>query len=301
MNNHAHELQAAASPLRGKVNHRPGLRPTSKAGVYNQWDWLRLIALAIAMAFFLLPILFLFLTSFKSPDQVLLGTFLPAEPTFDNWTKAFEIVDLTGYVWHSLLIAVAAAILSLTIAVPAAYAIVRLQVGQALGSFALGTYIAPPVVALLPLFFLLRKLELLNSFPGMILIYGLMNVPVAYWLMRGFIRELPRALDEAAWIDGAGFFKTFLVIDIPLLVPSMISTALIVGILSYNEYLFASIFAQNPSVRGLTVGISLFQGERLVNFGQMAVASIAGIVPIYLIALFLQNRLIGGLTAGAVK
>ncbi|RJG47348.1 carbohydrate ABC transporter permease [Mesorhizobium sp. DCY119] len=278
----------------GRLSRKPGRWPA--------WRYaFRVGALSVALGFFFLPIVFLFSTSFKSPDQVLLGTFFPAEPGLDNWTKAFEIVDLTGYVWRSLLISVASAILTLLIAVPAAYAVVRLQVGAALGSITLGSYIAPPVVALLPLFFLLRKLELLNSFPGMILVYGLMNAPVAYWLMRGFIKEVPRALDEAAWIDGAGYLKTFLVIDLPLLVPSMISTALIAGILAYNEFLFASAFAQNPSVRGLTVGISLFQGERLVNFGQMAVASIAGIVPIYLIALLMQNRLVGGLTAGAVK
>lgn len=147
----------------------------------------------------------------------------------------------------------------------------------------------------------MRWLGLLNSFPGMILLYGIMNVPVAYWLLLGFLRKIPSALDEAAWIDGAGFFKTFLVIDLPLLAPGLVATGLICLILAYNEFLFASLFAQDDSVRGLTVAISLFQGDRFVNFGQMAVASLVGIAPIYVIALLFQDRLIGGLTAGSVK
>ena len=135
----------------------------------------------------------------------------------------------------------------------------------------------------------------------MILVYGLMNAPVAYWLLRGFAKKIPAELDEAAWLDGAGFVTTFFAIDLPLLVPGMVATGLISLILAYNEFLFASLFAPDDAVRGLTVAISLFQGDRFVNFGQMAVASLVGILPVYLIALFFQNSLVGGLTAGSVK
>ncbi len=160
---------------------------------------------------------------------------------------------------------------------------------------------APPVVALLPLFFLMRWLGLLNSIPGMIIVYGIMNIPVAYWLLRGFVTRIPLALDEAAWIDGAGYLRTFFWIDLPLLSPGLVAAGIVSLILAYNEFLFASLFAPGDSVRGLTVAISLFQGDRFVNFGQMAVASLAGIAPIYLIAFFFQNRLLGGLTAGSVR
>lgn len=251
--------------------------------------------------FFLLPIAFLISLTFKTRDEVLLGQFFTSKPVLENWWKAFEFINLAGFIGHSVVIASLSALLTVALATPATYAVARLQHGEFVGSLVLSSYIAPPVVALLPLFFLMRCLGLLNSFSGMILVDGLMNLPVAYWLLRGFLKKVPAALDEAAWVDGAGFFKTFLLITLPLLVPGLVATGLISLILAYNEFLFASLFAQDDRVRGLTVAISLFQGDRFVNFGQMAVASIAGIVPVYLIALVFQNRLIGGLTVGGVK
>ncbi|MCL8483779.1 MULTISPECIES: carbohydrate ABC transporter permease [Bradyrhizobium] len=292
--------------LDGKVVSEKG-QVVATERTHRAASWLGLgrmisaLLIALYAAFLLLPISFLVSLTFKTRDEVLLGRFLTDKPTLENWWKAFQVIHLTDYVWHSVVIASLSAVVTLIVAAPATYAAVRLRHGAFLGSLALSSYVAPPVVALLPLFFLMRWLGLLNSFPGMILLYGIMNVPVAYWLLLGFLRKIPSALDEAAWIDGAGFFKTFLVIDLPLLAPGLVATGLICLILAYNEFLFASLFAQDDSVRGLTVAISLFQGDRFVNFGQMAVASLVGIAPIYVIALLFQDRLIGGLTAGSVK
>jgi multiple sugar transport system permease protein len=290
----------------GTARHRAGKQQWlaiahAGAGWLSRSRMLWRLGVGLYLGFFLLPIAFLVALTFKTRDEVLLGRFLTSKPTLENWSKAFEFIDLTGFIWHSLLIAIGSAIVTLVVATPATYAVARLRLGEFVGSLALSSYIAPPVVALLPLFFLMRWLGLLNSFAGMILVYGLMNAPVAYWLLRGFVKKIPAELDEAAWIDGAGFFKTFFVINLPLLLPGIVATGLISLILSYNEFLFASLFAQDDAIRGLTVAISLFQGDRFVNFGQMAVASLAGVLPVYLIALFFQNRLVGGLTAGGVK
>jgi multiple sugar transport system permease protein len=277
---------------------------SARARPAGQWSASQIISsigICLYTGFFLLPIAFLVALAFKTPDEVLLGRFFTSKPTLENWWKAFEVINLSGYIFHSLLIALASAVVTLLVTAPATYAVTRLRHGEFIGSLTLSSYIAPPIVALLPLFFLMRMLGLLNTFAGMILVYGFMNAPVAYWLLRGFINKIPAVLDEAAWIDGAGFFATFRLIVLPLLAPGLVATGLISLILSYNEFLFASLFAQHETVRGLTVAISLFQGDRFVNFGQMAVASLAGILPIYLIALFCQKRLVGGLTAGGVK
>jgi multiple sugar transport system permease protein len=296
---------AARDPLGGRANKRGRTGLSEAVAATSRIERLRqglsLVGVALYAGFFLLPIAFLICLTFKTRDEVLLDQFFTSKPTLENWWKAFEFINLIGFIGHSLLIASISAVLTLSIATPAAYAVARLYHGELVGSLVLSSYIAPPVVALLPLFFLMRWLGLLNSFSGMILIYGFMNVPVAYWLLRGFIKKVPVALDEAAWVDGAGYFSTFLLIILPLLVPGIVATGLISLILAYNEFLFASLFAQDDSVRGLTVAISLFQGDRFVNFGQMAVASIAGIIPLYLIALLFQNRLVGGLTTGSVK
>jgi multiple sugar transport system permease protein len=259
-------------------------------------------AAALVVAFFLLPIAFLVSVSFKSPDQALSGHFLPGRPTLDNWRDTFQIIPLGQYLFNSLTVAVFSGLLTVALAFPATYAMVRLKIGgRFLPAFTLATYVAPPVVALIPLFLLLRRVGLLNTLTGLVVINGLGNLPVAFWLLSGFIRRLPIEIDEAAWLDGAGHITVVWRIIAPMMAPGLAATALICGILAFDEFLLASSFSNDPSTRTLPVAIALFQGERLVNFGQMAVASITGIVPVYLIALFAQRWLVGGLTVGGMK
>ncbi len=257
---------------------------------------------ALVIAFFVLPIAFLISVSFKSPDQALSGHFLPGRPTLDNWRDTFQIIPLVRYLFNSVSVAVFSAILTVAFAFPATYAMVRLKIGgRFLPAFTLATYVAPPVVALIPLFLLLRRVGLLNTLTGLVLVNGLGNLPVAFWLLSGFVRRLPPEIDEAAWLDGAGHITVVGRIIAPMIAPGLAATALICGILAFDEFLLASSFSNDPSSRTLPVAIALFQGERLVNFGQMAVASITGIVPVYLIALFAQRWLVGGLTVGSIK
>ncbi|WP_206080246.1 carbohydrate ABC transporter permease [Pacificoceanicola onchidii] len=260
------------------------------------------IALAVIVIFFMLPIAYLFSTSFKSPVDVVDGSFFPNAVEAENWPRAFAQVPLWSFMRNSILAAAFSVFVTLGVAVMATYAMLKLEVGKSfLPDMILASYVAPPIIALIPMFVLMQKLGLLNSIAGMVLIYGLMNVPVAFWLMRSFVLQVPKALDEAAWLDGASYFKTFFRVTLPLLYPAMIATGLICFILSFNELLFAQAMTFDSDSRTLPVGISLFQGERRVNFGQMAAASSAGIIPVYFIALFCQKWLIGGLTQGGVK
>lgn len=154
---------------------------------------------------------------------------------------------------------------------------------------------------MLPLFYLLKFAGLINTVWGLALVYGFMNVPVALWLLAPFVSQVPAEIEEAARLDGASAFGIFRFVVLPLVSHGVAATYIIVIILAYNEFLLASVLTFNEDARTLTVGISLFQGERLQNFGQMAAASLAGVVPIYLIALIAQRWLVDGLTAGAVK
>ena len=260
------------------------------------------VALAIVVGLILLPILYSLATSLKPRSEIALGTFWPAQPTTDNWIAAFQTLPLTAFIRNSILAAFFSALLTLALTVPATFAMVRLGVGRKfLPDFTVATYLAPPIVALLPLFILLQRLQLTDSLIGMTLVYGLMNIPVAFWLLRGFVAEIPRSVDEAAWLDGASYWRSFLTVTVPLLSPAFIATGLICAVLAFNEFLFASTMTFSPGSRTLTVGISLFQGERFVNFGQMAAASLSGMIPIYLIAVLVQKWLIGGLAHGSVK
>jgi len=123
---------------------------------------------------------------------------------------------------------------------------------------------------------------------------------VALWLLTGFMNRIPKEIDEAAAIDGAGILMTLWKIIIPLICPGIVSTGIICAILNYNEFLFAFFFTSIPT-RTLPIGVALFQGERLINFGQMAVASLIGVIPIYLVSVLFQRWLVSGLANASAR
>lgn len=248
------------------------------------------------------PVLYLVSLSLRSRDDVLNGGLLPTHLFWRNWPDAFAAVDLGRYVTNSWTVAAGSVVLTLLIAVPGAYFSARAgRRGARLASLVLATYCAPPVVAILPLFFLLRNLELNNTLTGLVLVDGLANVPVALWLLDGFVREVPKEVEEAAWLDGLGSWASLRRIVLPLIAPGVAAAALICFFLSYNEFLFALSFSQDSSSQTLPVVLSLFQGDKNVEFGQQAVVSLVGIAPVYVLAVVAQRRLIAGLSSGAVK
>jgi multiple sugar transport system permease protein len=263
--------------------------------------WRAGLLLAI-LGFFALPIVYLLSVSFKTKDDVLSGAFLPQSWTLSNWQQAFEVIPLTTFVGHSIWISVLAGVLTIVITLPAAYATLRLGVARRwLPQTVLGSYMAPPVVAMIPMFYFLKHVGLLNSVSGLILVNALINVPVAFWLLTPFLRRIPIEIEQAASLDGAGPLRTLVSVVAPMIAPGIVATGIIVVVLSYNEFLLASTLSMGDASRTLTVGISLFQGDRLVNFGQMAAASLVGILPVYFVALFMQRHLIEGLAHGGVK
>lgn len=276
-------------------------KPKSEKGRLRRM-FLVWLALAAIVIFFMLPIAYLVSTSFKSQVDVVEGNFFPTQILAENWSVAFTRIPLWSFILNSIQAATLSVFVTLGMTVMATYAMMKLEVGKSfMPDLILASYVAPPIVALIPLFMLMQKLGLLDSTAGMALVYGLMNVPVAFWLMRSFVLQIPKALDEAAWLDGASYFRTLMTVTVPLLYPAMIATGLICFILAFNELLFAQAMTFGENSRTLTVGISLFEGERRVNFGHMAAASSAGIIPVYFIALICQKWLIGGLTQGGVK
>lgn len=262
----------------------------------------RYAAAVLVVGFFMLPIAYLASVSFKTRDDVLTGDFLPHAPTLANWPGAFSVSPLFTFLTNSVAIAVLAGLLTITITIPAAYGVVRLGIAKEwLPQAILSSYVAPPVVALVPLFFFFRAVGLINTIAGLVLVEALANVAVAYWLLAPFLRRMPVEIEEAAALDGAGRLRTLLSIVLPVIAPGVAATTIIVIVLAYNEFLFASAFAFADATRTLPVGVSLFQGDRLVNFGQMAVASLTGVAPVYLLALFAQRWLVDGLSHGGVK
>jgi multiple sugar transport system permease protein len=248
------------------------------------------------------PIVYLAIVSLSPRSDVLGGGVLPSRLAFENWPNAFRALDIPTFLGNSLIAAGVGAVLTLFIAIPGAYAMARHELlGGRLAGLVVGTYIAPPVLAVFPLFFLMRSIGLTNSAVGLGIVYGLANVPVAVWLLEGFVRRVPLEIEEAARVDGAGVLRTLRQVVLPLMAPGIAATGILCFILGYNEFLLARFFSTSTGSQTMTIAISLFQGDRQVQFGQMAAASLAALVPIYVLAVFFQRWLIDGLTHGSGK
>jgi multiple sugar transport system permease protein len=259
------------------------------------------VALVVIAGVALIPIGYLVSLSLRPPSDVLNSSLLPGEWTTSNFVKVFDTIALGTMLQNSWVSAVGASLLAVVIAVPAAYFTARRFNGERLLTVLLASYCAPPIVAIIPLFFLLRHLGLTNDVLGLIVVNGVANVPVAAWLLDGFVRRIPVEIDEAAVVDGLSVAGAFRKAILPLLWPGIVAALLVVFFLSYNDFLFAVYLAVTKESQTLTVGLSLFQGDRNVQFGQQAAAGLLGILPVYALALLAQRYLVGGLSTGATK
>ncbi|MDQ1204315.1 carbohydrate ABC transporter permease [Microbacterium sp. SORGH_AS_0862] len=260
------------------------------------------VVLAVLVLFFVVPLLYLVSVSLMGRNETGQGVLVPAVPQFSNWVDVLTQSDLLRGVANSLIAAIGGAVVSLLIALPGAWAMVRFRTGGAtLAGTIMSPWLLPPIVAVVPLFTLLRLLGANNTLWGLTLVYALVNVPVAIWLLEGFLRKLPIEIEEAARIDGAGSVRVLVSIVAPLVAPALVAVGIIAGVLNYNEFLLATFLTQSPDAQTLPVVLSLFYGERTPHFGKIAAASVIGVIPVFAAAVFLQRWLVGGLTSGAVR
>lgn len=259
------------------------------------------LAIFAAVAVMLVPIAYLVSLAVRPADDVLNSSLLPTSWTLSNFVKVFDTIDLGTMLANSWFAALGAAMLAVGIATPASYFTARHLHGERLLTVLLASYCAPPIVAVIPLFFLLRHVGLTNTVAGLVLVNGIASVPVAAWLLDGLVRRIPVEIDEAAAIDRLSAAATFRRVIVPLLWPGVVAALLVVFFLSYNDFLFAVYLAVTKESQTLPVGLSLFQGDRNVQFGQQAAAGLLGIAPVYVLALAAQRYLVGGLTTGATK
>lgn len=277
----------------------PRLRVGGRDGGRSILSW---VVLGALLVFFVVPLLYLVSVSLMGRDETGQGVLVPAVPQWSNWVEVLAGSNLLRGIANSLVAAILGALLSLAFALPGAWAIVRFRTGgKTLASTLMSPWLLPPIVAVVPLFSLLRVLGLNNTLVGLTLVYAFVNVPVAIWLLEGFLRRVPVEIEEAARLDGAGSFRLLFQVVTPLVAPALVAIGIIVGVLNYNEFLLATFLTQSPDAQTLPVVLSLFYGERTPHFGKIAAASVIGVIPVFAAAVLLQRRLIGGLTAGAVR
>jgi multiple sugar transport system permease protein len=262
------------------------------------------IPILLIVAFAIAPYLWMVLTSIR-PDSDLTTlplSYVPSRVTFANYRTLLEQTSFAYNLWNSLVIAFGAVVVGLGTSVPAAYAFSRFRFRgrQALMTQFLVINMFPVVLLIIPLFVLMRNLHLLDTYFGVIIGHSTFAIPFAVWMLTSYMNGIPREVDEAAMMDGATRLETIRLVILPLLMPGIVTTAIYIFVTSWNEYLFAMMFS-GDNARTVTVALQLFIGEFTVQWGLLTAGGTLVAIPVTILFLIVQKRLVGGLTAGAVK
>jgi multiple sugar transport system permease protein len=256
------------------------------------------------LAFALAPFVWMLLTSVKPTADlsVFPVRYLPSRFTLEHYSMLLRRTSFAGNLLNSAIIACGAVLVGLATSVPAAYAFSRFRFAgrRLLMTTFLVINMFPIVLLIIPLFVLMRTLGLIDTFVGVIIGHSTFSIPFSIWRLVSYFNAIPRDLDEAATIDGASRLQTIRLVILPLVMPGLVTTAIYVFITSWNEYLFAMMLS-GQTVRPVTVALQLFIGEFTVQWGLLTAGGALIALPVALLFLLVQRRLVGGLTAGAVK
>jgi ABC-type glycerol-3-phosphate transport system permease component len=278
-------------------------RPASRLGQHPARALIYAVMALVAVVS-LLPFVWAFLTSFKIERQVYAfpPQIFPNPITGYNYSQAITHGLLLA-LFNSLVISLAAVVLVLVAGSLAAYPLARINFrgSQVVMFLILVPLMIPGLVNLVPTYIIMAKLNLLDSYQGLILIYWVHSLPVAIWVLRGFFNELPRELEDAAAVDGASRVRILWSIIIPLSQPALAAVALLVFLNSWNEFVIASIMTSSVLMRTAQVFLYTTMTDVGVNWGEMMASGLATNLPVLMLFLLLQRRFISGLTAGALK
>lgn len=264
-----------------------------------------MIADVVVLSYVLTPVLWIVSLSLKPVRSINDGRFIPAEIAWSNYQQVFQLGPFVSALRNSIGIALIATGLSVMIGALAAYAIARLSFPgkNLLVGAVLLVALFPPISLITPLFDIERTIGLIDTWPGLILPYIAFSLPVAIYTLTAFFREIPWELDKAAQIDGATPFQAFRSVIVPLAAPGVLTTAILVFIFCWNDFLFATSLTSTEASETTTVAIAQFGGvsEFVEPTGSIAAAAVLLTIPIIVFVLFFQRRIVAGLTAGAVK
>ncbi len=292
------------TPQQRRPRHHRGVSPMEQVPPgLRTFQYLALAAYLIFLAF---PLVWLLSTSFASPRDLirLHPGIIPAQPTLDNFVKAFTEQALGQSALNSLMVAVASAILTVLVAMPASYAVVRLKTRAAkpILAWVLVSQLFPFILLVIPIFLILRSVGLTDSRAGLVLIYVVWILPFALWMLQGYVRELPKDIEEAAMVDGASQLQIIRQIVFPLLLPGIIATTLFGFITAWNEFFFALVLIKSPELQTLPLALARFVGlEGVARVGPLAAGALLATLPSLVFFGFIQKGLVGGMLSGATK
>jgi multiple sugar transport system permease protein len=273
----------------------------TRPGVKAYWTVGNTIVILVAIV----PVLWLASLSFKDPRTITDGRFFPRKWTLGNYRGIFDTSLFTRALVNSIGIALIATVLAVVVGSMAAYAVARLRLpgkGLLVGA-ALLIAMFPPISLVSPLFNLWRQLGLSDTWPGLIVPYLTFSLPLALYTLSAFFREIPWDLEKAAQVDGATPFQAFMRVIAPLAAPGVVTTAILVFIFCWNDFVFAISLTSTDASRTVPAAIAFFSGASQFQtpVGSIAAAGVVITVPIIIFVFFFQRRIVAGLTSGAVK
>jgi len=259
-----------------------------------------LLAWIIALALFF-PIFWMTITAFKTEQQAYTPSLI-FMPTLDSFREVFARSNYFAFAWNSVLISAGVTIVCLILAVPAAYSMAFFPTHrtQKVLLWMLSTKMMPSVGVLVPIYLLWKNSGLLDTVSGLVIVYTLINLPIAVWMAFTYFNEIPRDILEAGRMDGAATWQEIIYLLMPMAVPGLVSTALLLIILSWNEA-FWSINLSSSTAAPLTVFIASYSSPEGLFWAKLSAASLLAVAPVLIVGWLSQKQLVRGLTFGAVK
>ncbi|WP_119258470.1 carbohydrate ABC transporter permease [Shinella zoogloeoides] len=252
----------------------------------------------------LLPFFWMISVSLKPPAEpfAIPARLWPDNPTVDNYITAFR-PEFRTYFFNSLVVSLSTVVITVSLGLLAAYSFTRAQLAaiSALIGLVVLAQMFPHSAIIIPIYKMMRAANLLNTYWSLILAYVSVTLPVAIWMLRGFLLKLPAALEESAAVDGATPMRVFWDIVVPLSRPGLIATSVYVLIVTWQEFLFALSFTSTKEMRTLPVGLNDFIGQYGIRYGELMASSVMVSLPVMAVFFFLQRYFVAGITAGAVK
>jgi multiple sugar transport system permease protein len=271
----------------------------------RNWAWLQWIAVVAILLFCLFPFYWLVNTSLKTGAQLSDAKLFPSNPTLNNYKSIFQDSNFTLALRNSAIVALSTTVLALVIGSFCAYAIARLHFKHKFALLALILSITtfPGIAIAAPLFKLWTDIGIYNTIPGLVIPYLTFALPLAIYILVSFFREIPKDLEEAALVDGATRFQAFYKVVVPLAAPGLATAGILTFIFAWNEFLLAITLTTSTSARTVPAAIAFFTGSTQFEqpLGTISAASVTISIPLILLVLFFQKRIVAGLTAGAVK
>ena len=265
------------------------------------------IGVILVLIFVMLPILWQILTSVKLNNEIqaVPNVYIPSRITFKHYIELFQRKPFIFYVFNSALVSIVSTVLCLTIGSPAAYALARLRLPgeQIILATVLIVTLFPYVLLFLGLLEIIRYIGLGNNYLAIVIPYTAINLPLTILVMRSFFQQLPKDLEDAAKIDGYKTISMLINIVLPMTVPALVTTGILTFIFAWNEYIFALTFITRETMKTIPVATAQLGGATVfeIPYGAIAAATVLGTIPLVLLVLFFQRRIVQGLTAGAVK